>query len=341
MSHRDGRRSLMKAVNVLGCAALTFGLLGAQAAASSKGVPGVVARTLPAVVSITTRQIERDEFNQAVATRGLGSGVIVDPRGYILTNSHVVDGAQEIKVTFVDGHTFRASLVGTDRFTDLAVVKIDGKRFAVARLGDSRKLSVGETVVAIGNPLWIEGGPSVTVGIVSALGRTMEQPGLPILHDLIQTDAAINPGNSGGPLVNLAGQVVGINTAVISSAHGISFAISANTARPVLASLIAHGRIERPSLGLDAVSVTPQMAYANDLPMERGVLVIRVEADGPAAVAGIQPGDVITRMDGVPMKDLHQFHRALGRRLNQERVAVTVSRDGSELTLLPIVEIRQ
>jgi S1-C subfamily serine protease len=252
-----------------------------------------------------------------------------------------VDGAQEIKVTFVDGHTFRASLVGSDRFTDLAVVKIDGKRFAVARLGDSRKLTVGETVVAIGNPLWIEGGPSVTVGIVSALGRTMEQPGLPILHDLIQTDAAINRGNSGGPLVNLAGQVVGINTAMISSAHGISFAISANTARPVLASLIAHGRIERRSLGLEAVSVTPQVAYANDLPMERGVLVIRVEADGPAATAGIQPGDVITRIDAVPVKDLHQFHGALGRRPNQGRVAVTISRDGRELTLLPIVEIRQ
>src|SRR5574341_406653 len=208
-------------------------------------VPSVVARVLPAVVSITTRQIERDQFNQPVPTRGLGSGVIVDRKGHILTNNHVVQGAEEIKVTLSDERTFRASLVGADAFTDLAVLRIDGKNLPTAPLGESRRLAVGETVIAIGNPLWIEGGPTVTVGVVSALQRSMEQPGLPMLHDLIQTDAAINAGNSGGPLLNLAGQVIGINTAVIESARGIGFAISTNTARPVLRQLIASGRIVR------------------------------------------------------------------------------------------------
>ena len=197
-------------------------------------VPAMVARILPAVVSITTRHIEQKEEGEPVMNRGLGSGIIVDRRGYILTNSHVVAGAEEITVTLPDERSFPAKLVGADRLNDLAVLQIKGARLPVAELGDSARLRVGETLVAIGSPLWIEGGPTVTIGVVSALGRSMEEPGLPRLHNLIQTDAAINPGNSGGPLLNLAGEVVGINTAVIASAHGIGFAISANIARPVL-----------------------------------------------------------------------------------------------------------
>ena len=300
-------------------------------------VPRVVARALPAVVSITTRQIERDQFNQPVPTRGLGSGVIVDTRGHILTNSHVVEGAEDIKVTLSDERSFRAKLVGADAFTDLAVLKIDGKNLPTAPLGDSARLAVGETVIAIGSPLWIEGGPTVTVGVVSALGRSMEQPGLPMLHDLIQTDAAINPGNSGGPLVNLAGRVVGINTAVIPSAHGIGFAISVSTAKPVLAALIASGRIVRPSLGLDAVSLTPQIAYANDLPIERGALVIRVQPGGPGEGVGLEPGDVITAVDGRPIRDLHHFHESLGRRRVGEAVGLTVWREGVTLGLRAVL----
>jgi serine protease Do len=315
-----------------------------QARTSEAGranVPGVVRKVLPAVVSITTRQIEHDQFNQPVPTRGLGSGVIVDRRGDILTNSHVVEGAEEIKVTLADGRTFRGSLVGADPFTDLAVVRIDGSKVPSAQLGDSTRLAVGETVIAIGNPLWIEGGPTVTVGVVSALGRSMEQPGLPMLHNLIQTDAAINPGNSGGPLVNLAGQVIGVNTALITSAHGIGFAISANTAKPILAGLIGSGRVIHPTLGLDAVSVTPQVAYANDLPIERGALVIRLEENGPAEAAGILPGDVITAVDGRGVTDLHHFHESLERHKVGETVSVTLWRDGKNLTVqVPLEEYR-
>jgi len=301
-------------------------------------VPAMVRRVLPAVVSITTRAIEADQFNRPIPTRGLGSGFIFDRRGYILTNNHVVEGAEDIKVTLTDERSFRAALVGSDRFTDLAVLKIDAPALLALLLADSTRLAVGETVVAIGSPLWIEGGPTVTTGVVSALGRSMEQPGLPALHNLIQSDAAINPGNSGGPLLNLAGQVVGINTAIIASAHGIGFAISINDAKPVVRTLIAKGRVVRPSLGLTAVSVTPQIAYANDLPIGRGALVTRVEEGGSGAAAGLQEGDVITAFEGQPVKDLHHLHEALARHRIDETVEVTIWRAGHSLILRPVLE---
>jgi serine protease Do len=310
----------------------------ARSHAAGGTVPAIVSRALPAVVSIITRQIEQDQFNQPVPTRGLGSGFIVDPRGYVLTNNHVVEGAAEIKVTLKDGRSFRGVLVGADRFTDLAVVKIDGAKLPVLPLGDSRKLAVGETVIAIGNPLWLEGGPTVTVGVVSALGRSMEEENLPVLHNLIQTDAAINPGNSGGPLLNLRGQAIGVNTAVIASAHGIGFAIAMSTAKPVLRALMTSGRIVRPSLRVRAVSITPQVAYANDLPIERGALVIRAESGGPAEEAGFKPGDVVVAIEGKAVTDLHHFHDLLLQHKIGEPVDVTVWRDGETLTLRPVPE---
>lgn len=303
-----------------------------------RGIPDMVARVLPAVVSITTRQIERNQFGEAVPTRGLGSGVIVDRRGYILTNNHVVEGADQIKVGLVDERTFPATLVGADGFTDLAVIKIDGRNLPAAVLGDSSRLRVGESVVAIGNPLWIEGGPTVTVGVVSGLKRSMEQEGLPMLHHLIQTDAAINPGNSGGPLLNLAGQVVGINTALIPSAHGIGFAVDIATAKPVLAALIATGRVVRATLRLTAISVTPQVAYANDLPVERGALIVKLEPGGAGEAAGLQANDVITAVGGVPVRDLHEFHIALAGRKIGERVALSVRRGPEILTVTTVLE---
>jgi serine protease Do len=333
-------------VKLASCATLIVALVAAWASDShgrthpvgGLGLPAILARVLPAVVSITTRQIETDQFNRPVPTRGLGSGIIVDRRGYVLTNSHVVDGAQEIKVTLPDARTFRATLVGADRFNDIALLRIEARRLPVALLGDSARLVVGETVVAIGNPLWIEGGPTVTAGVVSALGRSMEQPGLPMLHNLIQTDAAINPGNSGGPLVNLAGQVVGMNTAVIASAHGIGFAVPTNNVKPVLKELMTTGRVVRPSLGIEAVSVTPQVAYANDLPVERGALVVRVQPGGPGEAVGLEAGDVITAIGGDSVKDLHHVHQALMRRRIGDTVDVILWRDGRSVSLRPILE---
>jgi serine protease Do len=332
-----GRGVAAVAVGML-CGVATVLTSVGPGAASPVSVPAVVARSAPAVVSITTRQIEHDQFNQAVPTRGLGSGFIIDRRGYIVTNDHVVEGAEEIKVGLSDGRTFAGWLVGSDRFSDLAVVKISGARLPVLSLGDSGALRVGETVIAIGDPLWIEGGPTVTVGVVSALGRMMEQEGLPVLHNLIQTDAAINPGNSGGPLINLRGQVVGINTALIPSAHGIGFAISAATAKPVLEALISGGRVVRASAGFAAVSVTPQVAYTNNLPMERGALVTRVEDGGPAQAVDIRPGDVVTSVGGHPVKDLHDVHEALARHRAGDAVEVVVWRDGKVLSRRPVLE---
>jgi S1-C subfamily serine protease len=328
-------------VVVLAGAAMLASVTDAESRTHDAGsmlVPRIVARALPAVVSITTRQIEYDQFNLPASTRGLGSGFLLDRSGHVLTNNHVVEGAEEIKVALTDGRVFRAALVGADRFTDLAVVKVEGKDLPVLRLGASSTLAVGETVVAIGSPLWIEGGPTVTVGVVSALGRSMEQPGLPMLHNLIQTDAAINPGNSGGPLLNLRGEVVGINTAVIASAHGIGFAISTSTIKPIVATLLAHGRVVRASLGVVAVSVTPQVAWANELPMERGALVVRVEPDGGGDVAGLLAGDVITAIAGKPVRDLHDLHEVLSRRRVGEAIEISVWREGQALTLQPILK---
>jgi S1-C subfamily serine protease len=300
--------------------------------APAEPLPAVVARVLPGVVGIVTRQIERDQFNREVVQPGLGSGFIVDQRGFVLTNLHVVDGATEIKVALVDGRRFRAALVAADRFTDLAVLKIDGTGLPALPLGDSRALRIAETVIAIGSPLWL-GGPTVTVGVVSALGRSMEQDGLPVLHNLVQTDAAINPGNSGGPLVDVHGRVVGINTALIPSAHGIGFAIAIADVKPVLEVLMAGGRIERASLGVGAVSVTPQLAWTNELPMEAGALVIRVDEQGPGFAAGLMVGDVILAIGERPVLGLHDLHEVLFERRPGTTIDVRAWRGGTTLHL--------
>ena len=314
--------------------------LAAAPPASTTRVPAIVARVLPSVVSITARRIEQDQFNKPVPKAGLGSGVIVDRQGHILTNNHVVEGFDEFKITLPDGRTFRGSLVGGDRYTDLAVLKIEGKNLRPLPLGDSSRLAIGESVIAIGSPLWIEGGPTVTVGVVSGKGRSMEEPDdpeQPMLHNLFQTDAAINPGNSGGPLLNLRGEVIAINTAIIPSAHGIGFAIPINNAKPVLKTLLDSGRIVRPSMGVVAVSATPQLAFTNDLKVESGALVVRVEKGGPAEVAGLQPDDVIVAFGGKVVTDLHHFHALLADRKPGDTVEVTVWRDGQTLTFSPVL----
>jgi len=338
------RPALVKAALVALAAALALGAAFPAAAGFQvigvNGVPRIVARALPAVVSITARRIERDQFNKPLPKAGLGSGVILDRHGHILTNNHVVEGFEEFKVTLPDGRTFRGTLVGGDFFTDLAVLKIDGKNLRALPFGDSSKLAIGETVIAIGSPLWIEGGPTVTVGVISGKGRSMEEadePDQPMLHDLLQTDAAINPGNSGGPLLNLKGEVVGINTAVMASAHGIGFVIPINNAKPVVKTLLAHGRIVRPSMGVTAVSVTPQLAFTNDLKVESGALVVRVEEGGPAAAVGMQPDDVIIAVGSDVVENLHHFHDLLFRRKPGETVQVTVWRNGETLTLAPVL----
>jgi serine protease Do len=332
-------RSIFVAI-ACGCVVAVAAALGAEArthGAGSSAVPRIVAGALPAIVSVTTRQIERDQFNQPLPTRGLGSGFIIDRRGHVLTNNHVVEGAEEIKITLSDGRSFGGALVGSDRFADLALLQIEGSGFTAVKLGDASRLAVGETVIAIGSPLWIEGGPTVTVGVVSA--RALDGAARAAHPSQSHPDRrAINPGNSGGPLLNLQGQVVGINTAVIASAHGIGFAVSVNDARPVVRELLARGRVSRVTLGVTGVSVTPQVAYANALPVDSGVLVVRLEPGGAAEFAGLEPGDIITRTGGVPVKDLHHFHQALSNGKPGEAVDLEVLREGRVVTLRPTLK---
>lgn len=289
-------------------------------------------RVSPAVVTILTRITRGTQRGTA-----FGTGVIIDRRGYILTNNHVVEGGQEFNVIFSDGVRVTARLVGTDKTTDLAVLQIDGEVPGTAGFGDSSKLEPGQPVVAIGSALG-EFTNTITTGIVSGLHRELEDSGGPVLQDMIQTDAAINPGNSGGPLLNMQGQVVGINTAVIrqsgqsssaSIAEGIGFATPANVARVVADRIIADGKIDRPNLGAQTTPVTPGLIAQEGLQVQQGALVTELARGGPAEAAGIALKDVIIAIDGKQVnKDTTLALLLLGYKPGAQ-VAVTIAR-GSE-----------
>jgi serine protease Do len=263
---------------------------------------------------------------------GLGSGTIVTPDGYVLTNNHVVEGAQDIRVTLADRREFRAKLVGGDPKTDIAVLKLTGSRFPVMPLGDSNRVVVAEVVLAIGNPFGLD--QTVTMGIVSAVGRA--NLGISDYEDFIQTDAAINPGNSGGALVNARGELIGTNTAIFSQSGGymgIGFAVPINMARQVMDQLVTRGRVTRGYLGVSVQELTPAAARALGLPTDRGVLVGDVAADGPAARGGLKQGDVITAINGTPVDDVGRFRNLVSSMKPGTRVTLTVLRDGREQTV--------
>jgi serine protease Do len=261
----------------------------------------VVAEVRPAVVSVITEMVAYDIFSQAYTQEAAGSGVIIDAGGYIITNNHVVDGASDIQVELHDGTTYSATIVGTDPLTDLAVIRADASELPFATLGDSADLAVGEWVVAIGNALGE--GISASQGIVSRLDVSLTVGGN-TLNDLIQTTAAINPGNSGGPLVNMAGQVIGINSVKVASIgiEGMSYAIAIDGARPIAQSLINQGYVTRPWLGVSLYTVDRFTARVNQLSVEEGALVVDVSRDSPAERAGLKKGDVIVEFDGAPIK---------------------------------------
>ena len=263
---------------------------------------------------------------------GMGSGVIVSPDGYIITNNHVVDGASELAVTLPDKREFKGKIVGTDPKTDLAVVKIDAAGLPFVKWGDSSKLQVGEYVLAIGNPFGLNS--TVTLGIVSALGRG--RMGITQYEDFIQTDAAINPGNSGGALVNTAGELIGINTAIISQTggyQGVGFAVPASMAKPVLESLVATGKVVRGYLGIAIQDLTPDLAKSFGLKQARGALVSSIAEDSPAERAGFKQGDVITAYQGKPVEDPAALQREVTRTPVGAKAVLKVVRDGRELEL--------
>jgi len=258
-----------------------------------------------------------------------------------VTNNHVVEGAESITVTLPDGRTFDATLVGTDPLTDLAVVKIEGIDLPTIPFGDSSTLRAGDWVVAIGNALALPGGPTVTVGVVSALGRSIQEQNGVTLYDVIQTDAAINPGNSGGPLLNLRGEIVGINTAKISTVEvsGVGFAVSANTARPVVEELIEEGHVTRPYLGISLLTVNSAVASQLGLATDKGALVTVVVPDTPAEEAGLLAGDVIIAADGQEVITADDMVLAIRAHKVGDLMELTYLRDGEENTaLITLVE---
>jgi serine protease Do len=294
------------------------------------------------VVSIVTEWIDRDIFFQPVPVKGAGSGVIIDPHGYIVTNNHVVEGATTVTVTLSDGRTFDAVKWATDPWTDLAVVEITPNEdlpFAHFLSNSLEKLEVLEDVVAVGNALALPGGPTWTEGVISNLGRSIRISEDVVLDDIIQTDAAINPGNSGGPLVNKAGQVVGINTAIAAEAENIGFAISTDTAILVVNDLITKEHVAAAWLGVSILTVTPAIKAQYDLSVDSGALVVEVVSDSPAAKAGLQGGDVIVSFGGVEITSANELVDAVQSHESGDTVQITFWRGSQqmqvEVTLSP------
>ena len=310
-------------------------------------IASVVERVMPAVVQVLVKIERTDRFGRTSITSAQGSGFFFDDAGHVLTNNHVVEDATSIEIALSSRERLPAEVVGRDPETDLAVLKVDldgVADFAPLALGDTDATRIGEWVIAIGSPLGFAG--SVTVGVVSAKGRSLTLDGDVQLRDLVQTDAVINPGNSGGPLLNLRGEVIGINTAIIrgrlssgQEAEGIGFAISMRTAAPVSAQLIENGRMIRPRLGVSIADVTPILAAERDLAVDEGVLVLGLVAGAPAERAGIAVDDVIVAVDGTPVASTAELvSRFLTDYRLGDTVSVTVDRRGERLTFEMVLE---
>jgi len=293
----------------------------------------------PAVVTVVGVLPQQRSFIGPIPGQTVsGSGVIITSDGYILTNNHVVEGTESLSIFLADGTELPAFIAGTDPFADLAVLKAEGEMLAVASLGNSDALKVGETVIAIGSPLG-DFVNTVTVGVVSATGRALETQQGFLMEDLIQTDAAINQGNSGGPLVNLAGEVIGINTLVVrgglggATAEGLGFAIPVNTARAVAEQIIEQGYVARPFLGIRWQAITPGIAQSYNLPIEWGVYISEVISNSPADQGGLMQGDIITRLGETSLDEDHAFINTLFSYSPGERVTLEVYRDGESIEL--------
>ena len=293
-----------------------------------ENVIAAIQKVEASVVNINTIRFERDAFLHVHPARGIGSGFIIDDRGHILTNHHITAGSREIEVALTDGRAFEGKLVGSDPANDLAVVKIDAHDLPVAELGNSSELRVGQTVIAIGNPFGLVGGPSVTVGVVSALDRHILAER--VYENLIQTDASINPGNSGGPLLDLTGRVIGINTANIPGAQGIGFAIPIDTAKAVLEDIVRFGRVTRPWLGVIGLDVSRELARRFNLAVDSGILVMRIIPESPAERAGLQSGDVVATIEDKQVNSMEDLQKQIRARRAGDSVSLVVVRGSEE-----------
>jgi S1-C subfamily serine protease len=300
--------------------------------AYSNAVIGVTERVGPAVVRVETSSAGQDARGRG----GIGSGIVISPDGLVLTNSHVVGSSKQIRLRDVEGIVTDARVLGVDPDTDLALLRADGVRdLRYASLGDSKTLRRGQLVVAIGNPLGFES--TVTAGVVSALGRSIRSVSGRTIEDVIQTDAALNPGNSGGPLVSSAAEVIGINTAIISGAQGICFAVASNTAQFVLSEIIRHGYVRRAYIGVSGqtVPVPRRHAVVAGVDNKMGALLAQIEPDGPAARGGLLPGDVVIKLDGVDVNGVDDLIRILDR----DRIGRTLAMDVLRMGRLRAIDI--
>ncbi len=299
-------------------------------------ISAVAQKAMPSVVGITTVSVQRDLFYGARRSEGLGTGVIVESNGFILTNSHVVDNgsAQEVQVLLNDGETLEAEVLWNDVSLDLAVIKVDAANLPVAELGESDNLVVGETAIAIGNPLGLSFERSVTAGIISGLNRSVPVSEYESIDGLIQTDASINPGNSGGPLLNSRGEIIGINTAKIQSGEGLGFAIPINTAKPIVDEFIEKGEFKKVYLGIRPYDVEQVEASYGDIEgVDSGVFIWKVYEGSSAAMAGMQNGDVLASMGGIEVKTVRQLLTELYKYRPGDETTIGIVRDGKEMEL--------
>ena len=302
---------------------------------SEESIVNAVEKVNKSVVNIASVRMMQDQLFRVFPVQGVGSGIIIDDKGHILTNNHVIDGTDRLRVTLGDSKQVSAKVVGTDDETDLAVVRAepleinsnDAVKFQPVNLGNSEELKVGQIVMAVGNPFGLTGGPTVTAGIISSLNRNVQfENGI---LELVQTDAAINPGNSGGPLINTKGEVVAINTAKIPYGQGIGFAVPINTVKSILNDLIENGHVTRPWLGISTVKLNPRIASFYRLPIVRGALIVNVEPYSPADNAGLRRGDIIEEIDGNKIESPSQISSYIrNKKMANDRVTVIVNRYG-------------
>ena len=295
----------------------------------------VVEEIEPWVVSVTTERFVRGFFS-TFRDEGAGSGFIVRPNGYIVTNEHVIRGAQQLHAHLANGETYLATVVGKDIVTDIAILKIDADGLPFATLSDTSDIRVGDWVMTLGNALDMKGGPTATLGIVSGLGRSIKTEQGQQFFNLIQTDATINTGNSGGPLVDMTGMVIGINQAVLAEAR-FGFAINTSVAGPVINSLIEDGMVSRVEIGIKGDDVTPTIARSFNLSVTEGVVVTAINTDGPAYVAGLRVGHIITKLDDISTPDLATFQpRLWAYKPGDEMVIEYVDGDSTKVTKVTV-----
>ena len=304
-----------------------------SSAFGTSDMPEIIKALTPSVVHIQTEGVRLDQFNQPVPVGGVGTGEIIDDQGHVLTNNHVIDGAETILVTLSDGRAFEAELIGGDATLDLAVLRIDAEGLVPIPIGKSSALRVGDAVVVIGHALNLPGGPTITGGWVSALNRSIDVSPTITMRNLIQTDAAINPGNSGGVLINVAGEMVGIPTAKLPSGEGIGFAIAIDPAMPQIEELIANGRIDRGFFGVSGVNISEALARNGGLPVTFGVGIASVAPDSPAERAGLRVQDIIVGLAGKMVSNTAELDGILIQYRSSETVAVDFYRGDQKRTV--------